>query len=156
MNHFINDEKVKEFIILDGQKFEADEAYINIYKKAMDTILIIDDYINIDTLSHLKNKKIEVKVIIVSDNKGTGSQRLRKKELDDFNLEYPFVEIRENKISHDRFIVIDFNTENEIVYHCGASSKDAGRKLCAINRFSDISPIRNKFKQLIAHPILML
>jgi hypothetical protein len=135
MNYFTNDEKVMEFVILDGQKFESDEAYINIYKKARNNIIVIDDYININTLSHIKNKKADVKVIIISDNKGMGSNKLRKKELADFNFEYPFVEIRENKVSHDRFIVIDFDTTNEAVYHCGASSKDAGQKLCAINRF---------------------
>src|SRR5665647_677120 len=154
MNHFIEDEKVSELVILDGQKFEADEAYINIYKQARDNIIVIDDYINIDTLSHMKNKKVDVKVIIVSDNKGMGSHKLRKKELDDFNSEYPFLEIRENKVSHDRFIIIDYDTKNEMVYHCGTSSKDAGRKLCAINRFSDISPIHDKIKTLITHPIL--
>src|SRR5665648_475585 len=84
-----------------------------------------------------------------------GSHKLRKKELDNFNSEYPFLEIRENKVSHDRFIVIDYDTKNEMAYHCGSSSKDAGSKLCAINRFSDISPIHDKIKQLITHPILV-
>jgi len=76
--------------------------------------------------------------------------------LDDFNLEYPTLEIRENRLSHDRFIAIDFDTENELIYHCGASSKDAGRKLCAINSFSDISQIHDKIKLLKAHPLLIL
>lgn len=156
MNYFTNDEKVMEFVILDGQKFESDEAYINIYKKARNNIIVIDDYININTLSHLKNKKADVKVIIISDNKGMGSNKLRKKELADFNSEYPFVEIRENKVSHDRFIVIDFDTTNEAVYHCGASSKDAGQKLCAINRFFCVSPIHDIIKQLITHQIMEL
>lgn len=29
--------------------------------------------------------------------------------------------------------------ETELVYHCGASSKDAGKKLCAINQITEIA-----------------
>ncbi len=39
--------------------------------------------------------------------------------------------------AHDRFIVLDYGTKDERVFHCGPSSKDAGNKLAAVTEFSD-------------------
>ncbi|MBR3599062.1 MAG: hypothetical protein IKL53_04205 [Lachnospiraceae bacterium] len=33
--------------------------------------------------------------------------------------------------------MIDYKLPTEQVYHCGASSKDAGKKLCAINKIEN-------------------
>ena len=38
---------------------------------------------------------------------------------------------------HDRFIVIDYGTKDEAIYHCGASEKDAGKKLTIISKYED-------------------
>ncbi|MEG1506063.1 MAG: ORF6N domain-containing protein [Bacilli bacterium] len=57
MENFIDVGDIKEIVILDGQKFEAFEAYSNIYKKAKHTIYIIDDYVDTNTFSMLKKKK---------------------------------------------------------------------------------------------------
>ena len=35
--------------------------------------------------------------------------------------------------------MIDYKSDWEKVYHCGASSKDAGNKVCAINEFEETS-----------------
>ena len=40
--------------------------------------------------------------------------------------------ISNNKKFHDRYIIIDFNTNNYILYHCGASSKDSGKRINTI------------------------
>lgn len=42
--------------------------------------------------------------------------------------------IKPNPDCHDRLIVLDYGLPTEQVFHCGASSKDAGKKLCAINK----------------------
>lgn len=140
-NNFIEDDKIKQFIIMNGQKFEANEAYVSIYKQAKHSIYIIDDYINIDTLSLLKHKNNNINVIIFSDNKGRNHGKLQKNEYDNFNKEYPSLTIKKNNgKSHDRYIILDYNTDNEKIYHCGASSKDAGNKLCGINQIIDITP----------------
>lgn len=34
-------------------------------------------------------------------------------------------------------MIIDYKTENEKIYHCDVSGKDAGRQLCGINQISD-------------------
>jgi hypothetical protein len=38
---------------------------------------------------------------------------------------------------HDRYIIIDYNTDNEKIYHCGASSKDAGKRINTITEIKD-------------------
>ena len=148
MENFIDD-SIKEITILNNQKFEALEAYTKIYKQAQQSIYIVDDYINIDTLSPLKCKKENVDVILFSDNKGKGSRKLRQREIDVFNAEYPSLTLKRNRIAHDRYIVIDYKTDNEKIYHCGMSSKDAGKKVCGINEIRDSSIIHVMINKLL-------
>lgn len=56
MDHFIDDTKVKEKMVMNGQVFDAAQVYANMYKQAKQSIYLIDDYINMDTLALLKNK----------------------------------------------------------------------------------------------------
>ncbi|MBR6071386.1 MAG: ORF6N domain-containing protein, partial [Acholeplasmatales bacterium] len=51
----------KHYLIKNGERIESDIAYQEIYKKAYESIYIIDDYINIKTLQLLKccNKNIK-------------------------------------------------------------------------------------------------
>ena len=134
MENFIDESSYKHFVIKDGDKIEADIAYQNIYKKAKKEIIIIDDYIDIKTLQHLQVIKEEVKVIIISDNQA--KNKLNDNYLKDANLNIVF---KRNGIFHDRYIVLDYNTDYEEIYHCGASSKDAGNKVGAINKVNDKS-----------------
>lgn len=53
-------------------------------------------------------------------------------DLEKHNDQYPPIDIRTNKNSHDRFLIID-QTE---VYHIGASLKDLGKKLFAFSKMS--------------------
>lgn len=146
-DNFIKNDNLKEYVFLNGQQFEADEAYIEIYQQAKESIIVIDDYISAKTLSHLKNKRSGVNVTIYTDNKGYGSGKLRKTEYNDFNHEYPPLRlIVNNNNVHDRFIILDYNTDNEKAYHCGASSKDAGNKICSIMQYRDSS---------IVHPAIL-
>lgn len=94
MNNFLVEDKMKEFILLEGQRFDADEAYIKIYEQAKQSIYVIDNYINIHTLSHLKCKNKGVEVIIFSDNLGNGKNKIRQKEVTDFNRQYPTLKIK--------------------------------------------------------------
>ena len=49
---------------------------------------------------------------------------------------------------HDRYILIDFKTKSEKLYHCGASSKDAGNKITTIVQLDDIDGYQNIFEDL--------
>ncbi len=42
---------------------------------------------------------------------------------------------------NDRWIVVDYGLPSELVYHCGASAKDAGKKLCALNKLENTAVI---------------
>ena len=46
----------------------------------------------------------------------------------DFNNQYAPLRIKSNSVCHDRLNVLDYGLQTEQVYHCGASSKDAGKK----------------------------
>ena len=137
MDNFIIPEKYREFLILNGESVEADIAYNNIYSLAKQSIYIIDNYISLKTLVLLKNINKSVKVVIFTDNLNKG---LHKKELDDFENEYSYIDIEFIKVDgiiHDRYIIIDYNTNNEKIYHCGASSKDSGKRINTIIEISD-------------------
>ena len=67
---------------------------------------------------------------------GGGRGFLTNSLVTDFQNEYPPLRIKPNSDYHDRLIVLDYGEETERVYHCGASSKDAGKKLCAISACS--------------------
>ena len=137
IDDFSNTEIKKDFLFLNGKSVEADLAYQEIYLQAKETIFVIDNYISLKTLVLLKSVPENVKITIFTDNLKRG---LHQKEFDDFCKEYPNVVIsfkRTNGIFHDRYIIIDFATENEIIYHCGASSKDAGNKVGSITTIAD-------------------
>ena len=127
MDNFIDPSTYKHYLILNGQKIEADIAYQNIYKKAKESILIIDDYIDIKTLQLLKSAKEHIDIIIFTDNKAKNG--INAIIVKDSGLN---VIIKENKRCHDRYIILDYNTKYETIYLSGASSKDAGNKVTTI------------------------
>lgn len=140
--NFVSDKDFKNFIIYKGQKFEADAAYIDIYQKARKSIYVVDDYMNTKSLQLLSQKKPGVEVILFTEN-GHGKRGfLTTSVVSDFINQYPPLRIKSNPDCHDRLIVIDYGLPTEQVYHCGASSKDAGRKLCAINKVESVQMIR--------------
>ena len=157
MKLFNNGIKVDEILILNGQPFKADLVYQKIYKQAKKNIIVIDDYLSIKTLHHFAVVKKNVKMIIISDNKGR--HPLRKAEYDDFQEEYPdrdITLIRSDDKMHDRYIVLDYGTAAIKIYHCGASSKDAGRRITTITELRDVSEYKNIVKVLISNAPLVL
>lgn len=137
MLDFSKEEVQKEYLFLDGQPMKADAAYIGIYSQAKKTIHIVDDYLGTKTLHLLQDVKTGVDVTIFSDNK---YNKLALSDYQDFQAQFPGIPITfiktEDK-AHDRFIVLDYSTADERVFHCGPSSKDAGKKLAAITEFSE-------------------
>jgi len=123
--NFITD-KVKQICILNNQKFEADVAYIQIIKEAKSSIYLIDDYIGAHTLELLSNKNKNVEVIIFSDNKA--KDKSMPLLISSFSKQYPPLTIKpNNKLFHDRYFILDYKTNNQKIYHLGASIKDGGK-----------------------------
>lgn len=148
-----------EFLFLDGELAKASVTYQNIYSQASHSICIIDDYINLKTLRHLHVAKQGVDITIFSDNRG---KHLHQNDLLDFQREFPDAKIKLLQTGdgvHDRFIVLDRGTKDERIFHCGASSKDAGKKLAAITEMTEdiISHALNKIIEvMLRNPELKL
>ena len=139
--NFVSDKDFKNFVIYKGQKFEADMAYIDIYHQAERSIYVVDDFVNVKTLQLLSQKKVGVEVVLFTEN-GHGRKGFLTPEIvNDFIGQYPPLIIKGNAECHDRLIVTDYGLPTEQVYHCGASSKDAGKKLCAINKIENVEVI---------------
>ena len=147
--NFVSDKDFKNFVIYKGQKFEADMAYIDIYQQAERSIYVVDDFVNAKTLQLLSQKKVGVEVVIFTEN-GHGRKGFLTPEIvNDFIGQYPPLTIKGNAECHDRLIVTDYGLPTEQVYHCGASSKDAGKKLCAINKIENVEMIHPVIEKLI-------
>ena len=140
--NFVSDKDFKNFVIYKGQKFEADAAYIDVYQQANTSIYVVDDYMNTKTLQLLSQKKQGVEVILFTENGHGRSGFLTTAVVNDFINQYPPLRIKSNSDCHDRLIVLDYGLPTEQAYHCGASSKDAGKKLCAINKIEKTEMIR--------------
>ncbi len=122
----------QEYLLMNGELARSKDIYQDIYSKAKKSIYILDDYIDIKTLRLLSKTRRNIEIIVFSDNV---RHYLHKNDYEDFRLEFPDKTIRfikTNKILHDRFIVIDYETEDERIYHSGASSKDAGKSITTI------------------------
>ena len=141
MDNFIDPETYKHFLLMNGDKIEADVAYTKIYKSAKKSIYVIDNYIGLKTLELLRAARDKTQIVVFSDNV-KNKDMLTKNILDDFRKDYPNIDLKlkiAGKKYHDRYIAIDFGTENEAFYLCGASSKDAGNKVSSITKIEESS-----------------
>lgn len=150
--NFVSDKDFKNFVIYKGQKFEADAAYIDIYQQAQMSIYVIDDYVNTKTLQLLSQKKIGVEVILFTENGHGRKGFLTTAVVNDFVNQYPPLRIKSNPDWHDRLIVLDYGLQTEKVFHYGASSKDAGKKLCAINEIVKREMVHANIDSLLLAP----
>ena len=146
----------KDYLFFNGETVEADITYSTIYSAAKKSITIVDNYINLKTLVLLKTAKPNVQITLYSDNIG---KQLHKTEFSDFCNEYPNINITlktTNGIYHDRYIFVDFATSDEKIYHCGGSSKDAGKKTMSISQVSDTKLYQRIIRDLQKNSVLVL
>ena len=156
MQDFSNPTIRREWLILNGQPVESGLAYQQIYATAKKTIFVVDNYIGLKTLVLLKDVPADVKVTVFSDNIGN---RLHQAEFNDFCREYPNVSVSlqtSGGIFHDRYIVIDYQTADEQIYHCGASSKDGGNKVTTITAVTDGGIYHPVIDRLLNNSVLIL
>ena len=93
MDHFIDPETYKHFLLMNGDKIEADVAYTKIYKSAKKSIYVIDNYIGLKTLELLRAARDKTQIIIFSDNV-KNKDMLTKNILDDFRKGYPTINLK--------------------------------------------------------------
>lgn len=111
-------------IFFKNQIYDAYTTIKEIIKTATNNIIIIDNYLDKTILDVLKETKKE---IIVVTNKYNNTDYIKYKE------QYNNITLITNNDFHDRFIIID----KKILYHCGASLKDLGKKCFAISKVSN-------------------
>ncbi len=134
MEFFHDPSTYKHHLILNGQKLEADVAYTQIYGMAQKSIFVFDDFVGVKTLDLLRGVAQNVNVTIFSDQRNGCA--LTQTMIDDFKAARPDVDIERRPaggIFHDRYIVLDYKTDHEKMFHCGASSKDAGKRVTTID-----------------------
>ena len=114
-------------VFFDGEVFDAYELASKIIRSARQSIVLIDNYIDENTLTHLAKKATGVNVLILTakiSNKLTLD--LRKA-----NTQYGGFSVKQFSQSHDRFLIIDGGKD---IYHIGASLKDLGKKWFAFSK----------------------
>ena len=116
----------KQGIFFDGQIFDAYNFVSDLFKRAKESVTIIDNYIDNSVLIHLTEVKENIKVKILTRSISPKLKQGIKK----FEDQYFSLTLKVVKNYHDRFIIID---EKE-VYHIGASLKDLGKKIFAFSR----------------------
>ena len=120
MDNFINPDSYKHFLLMDGNKIEADLAYCKIYKSAKKSIYVVDNYIGLKTLELLRFAGEGVGIVVFSDN-SRNKNMLTESILSDFVSDYPGVDLKfktAGRKYHDRYVVIDYETDDEAVYVC--------------------------------------
>lgn len=127
------EDEFKQKIFFEGQIYDAYSLIIDIIKNARIKILIIDNYIDDSILKMLSKKNEGVEVTILTSQ----NSNITNLDITKFNKQYGKLKVGKSTKFHDRFIVID----DEILYHCGASLKDLGKKCFAISKIDDMQYI---------------
>ena len=121
-------EITKDSIFFKGDIYDDYSVLLEIFNVAKDEIIIIDNYIGKVLLDELRS--INKKIIVISSNI---NDNLKKKYL----KQYDNITFINNDSYHDRFIIID----RKIVFHCGASFKDLGKKCFGIHEIENKNEI---------------
>lgn len=130
-------------IFFDGQIYDAFSLITSIIKKAQKEIILIDGYVDVDTLNILakKNAGVDVKIYTFA------SAQLTNRDAANFNAQYPTLTVTKTQVFHDRFIILDGKT----AYHIGSSIKDAGKKCFGISLIDDpgvVADLLNRLKSV--------
>mgnify|MGYP000918440046 CR=1 FL=1 len=128
-NYIASNTEVKQKIFFDGQIYDAFSFIADLIGKAQKKLILIDNYVDVNTLNLLCKKKSGANVLIATAGKGS----LTTRDINKFNAQYPSLSVKTTADFHDRFLIID----DKEGYFIGASIKDAGKKSFAITQIED-------------------
>ena len=114
-------------VLFDGKVFDAYNLTANIIRSAKHNIVLIDNYIDDNTLTHLAKKNKGVKVLLLTKS----ISKQLSLDVQKADAQYGDFDVKLFSKSHDRFIIIDGGTE---IFHIGASLKDLGKKWFAFSK----------------------
>ena len=121
-----------------GQIYDAYSLLIDIFNKAKEEIIIIDNYIDKSILDILSKTNKKIKVITSEYN---------NQDYNKYKEQYNNIELTISNLFHDRFIIIDKKT----LYHSGASFKDLGKKCFEISKIDDEETLTKKKRIYITY-----
>ncbi len=132
--------EAEQKVFFDGQIYDAFSLITSIIQKAQNEIILIDGYVDVDTLNILakKNAGVDVKIFTYA------SARLTNTDATNFNAQYPTLTVTKTQVFHDRFIILD----GKLAYHIGASIKDAGKKCFGISLLEDPGMVTDLLNRL--------
>lgn len=145
------------WLIYGTDLYSGEDAYTSIYRQAKQSLYVVDNYIGYRTLVLLKNTAEGVEIKVFSDN--LGYNKLTKKDLLKFRKNCPDVNVSIQHTGgriHDRFIVLDHGTDDERIFLCGGSSKDAGVRISSIVEDFGIEKYEPVIEELLGNPDLKL
>ena len=123
----IEEKRKTNEIYFNGQIYDAYSKILEIFRKATESLIIIDTYADNTILDIIKRLNIEVIIITKSNN------LLTKQDIKIYNNQYNNLKIIFNNDFHDRYFILD----KSILYHCGTSINRIGYKTFSINLISD-------------------
>ena len=126
----LNTREENNHIFYEGQIYDAYSLLMDILSKAKKEIIIIDNYAGRKLFDIIKDIKVNIKVY---------TQNIDDIAKEKYELQYNNLTIINTDIFHDRFIMID----KKILYHCGASFKDLGKKCFCISVIEDKQIIKD-------------
>jgi hypothetical protein len=128
-NYISEHKESSQKIFFDGQIYDAFSLLVDLVLKAEKKIVLVDNYVDMGTLNILAKKKTGVEAIVYTVRR----TRLSETDVNNFNQQYPTLEVRYTGVFHDRFLILD----DVSAYHIGASLKDAGKKCFGISLIED-------------------
>lgn len=122
--------------ISQGRPYDGRKAFKNILDNAKSELILSDNYLHPDIFKvlHLymeENTDLKIRLITSSGNKVKFNALVSDYKI--FQNQYPNVELRENNVIHDRYIIID----GADIYHSGHSFNELGQKSSTINKMED-------------------
>ena len=122
-------------LFFQGQIYDAYSLLLDIINASKKEIIIIDNYVDKNLLDILSNTKKKISVV---------TNKYNNQDYDKYKKQYNNVKLIINNNFHDRFIIID----KAILYHCGASFKDLGKKCFEISKIEDSDILNDLIKKL--------
>jgi hypothetical protein len=113
-------------IFFNGQIFDSYKFVLDIIRRAKHSIVLIDNYVDDNTLQLFTKRKAGV-IVTIYTQKITRQLEL---DVEKFNQQYSKLEVKKLNHNHDRFLIID----QKEMYHIGASLKDLGNKMFGFSK----------------------
>ena len=119
-------------VFYEGEVFDADVFITQYVLQARQSILLIDNWVDIGTLDILAKKSNGVSLTIVTSPKGN---HLTGTDISKFNAQYGGLVLKSSTVFHDRFLIID----DKELFLVGASIKDLGKKCFAFSKLDALN-----------------